>query len=72
MLNKNVGQLDQTVGGQDCGWSMMAGPWMMESGFSSGWSWFGGIFWFTTWILVILILIALLRWLWLKGNKEWK
>lgn len=34
-----------------------------------GWMWLSGFFWFTTWVLVIAVLIALLRWLWKGGDK---
>jgi len=27
-----------------------------------------GIFWLTTWALIVVALIALIRWLWKKGN----
>lgn len=43
----------------------MMGPWMM----GSGGIWFGGVFWLITWILVIAVLAALVRWLWKKGDK---
>lgn len=33
------------------------------------WSWLGGILWLVTWVLVVAVLIALLRWLWKKGSK---
>lgn len=44
----------------------------MMGGLSSlggGWMWFGGVFWLVTWILVVAVLVALLRWLWKKGGK---
>ena len=31
--------------------------------------WFFSFLWLVTWILVIVILIALARWLWKKGDK---
>lgn len=31
--------------------------------------WLHGILAFATWILVIIVLIALVRWLWKKGDK---
>lgn len=51
----------------------MMGPWMMSGSWNQmtglGWFWFGGIVWLITWILVIAVLVALLRWLWKKGDK---
>lgn len=35
-----------------------------------GWMWLGGIIWLVTWVLVILVLVALLRWLWKKGGEK--
>jgi len=32
--------------------------------------WLHGILAFATWILVIIVLVALARWLWKKGDKE--
>lgn len=46
-------------------WGMM-GPWMM--GYGGGW--IGGLVGLFTWILIIAILVALLRWLWKKGSQE--
>lgn len=43
---------------------MMAGL----TGMGAGWMWLGGIIWLVTWILVIAVLLALLRWLWKKGG----
>lgn len=31
--------------------------------------WLFGLLWLATWILVIVILVALARWLWKKGDK---
>lgn len=31
--------------------------------------WLFGLLWLVTWVLVIAILIALVRWLWKKGDK---
>jgi len=41
--------------------------WWMDG--NSGALWFFGILWLVTWILVIIALIALIRWLWKKGDK---
>lgn len=30
----------------------------------------GSIFWLVTWLLVIAVLVALVRWLWKKGDSE--
>lgn len=35
-------------------------------------AWVFGIFWVITWLLVIAVLFALLRWLWKKGDSETK
>lgn len=32
-------------------------------------AWFFGILWLVTWVLIIAILVAILRWLWKKGDK---
>lgn len=40
------------------------------AGMGAGWIWLGGIFWLVTWVLVIAILAALLRWLWKKGGEK--
>lgn len=52
-----------------CGNGMMGGSWMMGAGASPVWGWTAGILWWLTWILVILALVALVRWLWKKGGK---
>lgn len=31
--------------------------------------WLSGILWWITWILVIVALVAVIRWLWKKGDK---
>lgn len=31
--------------------------------------WFFGLLWLITWILVMVALIAIIRWLWRKGDK---
>lgn len=36
---------------------------------SVGALWVFGILWILTWILVIVVLVALIRWLWKKGDK---
>lgn len=55
----------ETTGGIWHG-SMMAG----FTGMGGGWMWLGGIFWLVTWVLMVAVLVALLRWLWRKGNKK--
>ena len=47
---------------------MMSQFWSRGGGL--GWLWMGGLFWLVTWILLILVLVALLRWLWKKGDKK--
>jgi len=56
-------------------WSQSGyGPWtghpmMWWSGGNQNVAWFGGLLWLVTWILVIVVLVALARWLWKKGDK---
>ena len=45
---------------------------MMWAGGGFGAFWVFGILCIVTWILVIVVLIALARWLWFKGDKERK
>ncbi len=42
---------------------------MMWWGNSGSAFWFFGILWIATWTLVIITLVALIRWLWKKGDK---
>lgn len=44
-------------------------PMMWGFGNNQGAFWFFSILWLATWILVIVVLIALIRWLWKKGDK---
>ena len=44
-------------------------PMMWWGANNPGLFWFFGILWFATWILVIVVLVALVRWLWKKGDK---
>lgn len=44
-------------------------PMMGWMGANSGAFWVFGILWLVTWILVIIVLIVLARWLWKKGDK---
>lgn len=44
-------------------------PMMWGFGSDPGVFWFFSILWVTTWVLVIVVLIALIRWLWKKGDK---
>ncbi len=46
-------------------------PMMWGWGNGSGF-WFGSIFCIITWLAFVAVLIALARWLWLKGNQEKK
>lgn len=55
-------------------WSGMMGPGMMN--WNQSWGMMGqGGFWlwsilsWATWVLVLVVLVALIRWLWKKGNK---
>ncbi|MBI3282484.1 hypothetical protein HYZ70_00220 [Candidatus Curtissbacteria bacterium] len=34
--------------------------------------WFYGVLWLVTWILIVAVLAALVRWLWKKGDSETK
>jgi len=43
-------------------------PMMLWGGSGSAF-WIFGILWIATWILAIVVLIALIRWLWKKGDK---
>lgn len=45
-------------------------PMMFWLAGNQGALWFYSVLWFVTWILVIAILVALLRWLWKKGDKN--
>ncbi|HUW21508.1 MAG TPA: hypothetical protein VMW41_02450 [Candidatus Bathyarchaeia archaeon] len=63
----NSNQSGQT---QEYSWGMMGGSGMMGGWPMMGGGWFGGFFGLVTWILTILVLIALFRWLWQKGNLE--
>jgi phosphotransferase system glucose/maltose/N-acetylglucosamine-specific IIC component len=58
--------------GQEPGWGMMGRPammgwWPMMSG-----GWFGSLFNLLIGILILLVVVALFRWLWQKGNLEKK
>ena len=44
-------------------------PMMWWAGNNSGAIWAFGFLWIVTWLLVIVVLIALIRWLWKKGDK---
>ena len=44
-------------------------PMMWWAGNNSSAIWVFGFLWIVTWILVIVVLIALVRWLWKKGDK---
>jgi len=44
-------------------------PMMGFMGNNAGAFWVFGILWAVTWVLVIVVLIALVRWLWKKGDK---
>lgn len=50
------------------------GPWasqpmMWGIGTNPQTAWFFSLLWLVTWILVIVILIAVIRWLWRKGDR---
>jgi len=51
------------------------GGWMMDDmqGMMGGWfvpfAWFWILLWLVTWALIIVALVALIRWLWKKGEK---
>ena len=44
-------------------------PMMGWMGANPGAFWIFGILWAVTWVLIIVVLIALIRWLWKKGDK---
>lgn len=50
------------------------GPWtshpmMWWAGSNLNTFWLFGLLWLITWILIIVVLVALVRWLWKKGDK---
>jgi ATP-dependent Zn protease len=47
-------------------------PMMGFVGNSQGTMWLASILWFITWLLIIAVLFALLRWLWAKGEENKK
>lgn len=60
-------------------WQDMMGPGMMgfwgDSSMMGGWQagfWLWSILAWVTWILIIVALIALIRWLWKKGDDRKK
>lgn len=44
-------------------------PMMWWAGGNQGAFWFYSFLWLITWVLIIIALIVLIRWLWKKGNK---
>lgn len=44
-------------------------PMMWWGAQNAGVFWFFSILWLVTWVLIIIALIALIRWLWKKGDK---
>ena len=44
-------------------------PMMWWGAQNTGLFWLFGILWLVTWILIIIALIVLIRWLWKKGDK---
>lgn len=55
---------DDHMGGGMMGMQNMMGGWFAPVG------WFWVILWSVTWILIIVALIALIRWLWKKGGED--
>lgn len=54
------------------GYGMMGRPWAFANmmGWGGGWGfWLTGAMCLVTWILANMVLIALFRWLWEKGDK---
>ena len=44
-------------------------PMMLWAGHGIGVFWVFGILWIITWILGVALLIAIIRWIWKKGDK---
>ena len=44
-------------------------PMMWLAGSNPGTMWVFGVLWLITWVLLIVVLTALARWLWKKGDK---
>ena len=56
--------------GSDNGYYWSGHPMMGWFGNSNA-SWVvGSVFWLITWLLIIAVLVALVRWLWKKGDSE--
>lgn len=69
-LLAHVNDFNQTGQKQEIGWGMMGGSGMMGWWPMMGGGWLGGILSLAIGILVILVLIALFRWLWQKGTEK--
>lgn len=69
-LLAHTNNFDQMGQPKDFSWNMMDGLGMMNHWPFMGGGYLGGLFGTIIGVISILILIALLRWLWLKGNKE--
>ncbi len=71
-LLAHVNDFSQSGQEQEFGWGMMGGSGMMGWWPLTGGGWLGGIFSLVIGVLVILVLVALFRWLWQKGTEEKK
>lgn len=60
---------DAAQKGNDGQYLWRSHPMMQWMGNNSQAFWIFGILWLISWILVIAVLIALVRWLWKKGDK---
>lgn len=69
-LLAHVNDFNQPDQRQNFSWGMMGGPGMMGWWPMMGGGWLGGFFSFAIGVLTILVLFALFRWLWQKGNLE--
>ena len=67
MMNWGTEPGQKVYDGRDFGWNYH--PMMGWMGNNPGLFWFFGIIWLVTWILIIVALIALIRWLWKKGDN---
>lgn len=47
-------------------------PMMWLAGNNTSIFWFFGLLWLVTWVIGIVALVALARWLWKKGDNETK
>ncbi|MBI2594409.1 hypothetical protein HYW39_01800 [Candidatus Curtissbacteria bacterium] len=68
-LQQYGGQQQQGPGSWSGGSPWAGHPMMWWAGSNPNAFWLFGLLWLVTWILVIVVLVALVRWLWKKGDK---